>query len=102
MKYVVSVAKTYKHRGKHRHNQAKKHWFVYYYDHDDLSIHVQVDIVAGDGSIIQTWDYRQCDIEGYWTYIDDWKEYYKYIPGNESEIHERFQFECRGFSLLVR
>ncbi len=35
MKYVVSVAKTYKHRGKHRHNQAKKHWFVYYYDHDD-------------------------------------------------------------------
>ncbi len=35
MKYVVSVAKTYKHRGNHRHNQAKKHWFVYYYDHDD-------------------------------------------------------------------
>ncbi len=34
MKYVVSVAKTYKHRGNHRHNQAKKHWFVYYYDYD--------------------------------------------------------------------
>ncbi len=67
----------------------------------DLRIHAQVDIVAGDGSIILTWDYRQCDIEGYWTYVDDWKEYYKYIPGNESEIHERFQFECRGFSLLV-
>ncbi len=35
MKNVVSVAKTYKHRGNHRHNLAKKHWFVYYYDHDD-------------------------------------------------------------------
>jgi len=35
MKYVVSVAITYKHRGKHRHHLAKKHWFVYYYDHDD-------------------------------------------------------------------
>ncbi len=34
MKYVISVSKTYKHRGKHRHNRAKKHWFVYYYDED--------------------------------------------------------------------
>jgi hypothetical protein len=32
MKYVVSVAKAYKHRGRHRHFRAKKHWFVYYYD----------------------------------------------------------------------
>jgi len=32
MKYVISVSKTYKHRGKHRHNRAKKHWFVYYFD----------------------------------------------------------------------
>jgi len=35
MKYVISVSKTYKHRGKHRHNRAKKHWFVYYYDDDE-------------------------------------------------------------------
>jgi len=32
MKYIVSVAKTYKHRGKHEHKRAKKHWFIYYYD----------------------------------------------------------------------
>jgi len=32
MKYIVSVAKAYKHRGKHQHRTAKKHWFVYYYD----------------------------------------------------------------------
>jgi len=35
MEYIVSVAKTYKHRGNHQHNQAKKHWFVYYYDNKD-------------------------------------------------------------------
>ncbi len=34
MKYVISVSKTYKHRGNHRHKRAKKHWFVYYYDED--------------------------------------------------------------------
>ncbi len=33
MKYVVSVSKTYKHRGLHRHRAStKKFWYVYYYD----------------------------------------------------------------------
>ena len=32
MKYVISVSKTYIHRGKHLHKRAKKHWHVYYYD----------------------------------------------------------------------
>ena len=35
MKYVISVAKAYKHRGQRQHYRAKKHWFVYYYDYDD-------------------------------------------------------------------
>ncbi len=33
MKRVVSVSKTYIHRGNHRHkSDTKKHWFIYYYD----------------------------------------------------------------------
>jgi len=35
MKYVISVAKAYKHRGKHQHRTAKKHWFVYFYEYDE-------------------------------------------------------------------
>jgi len=34
MKYIISVAKTYKHRGKHEHKRAKKHWFIYYFDEE--------------------------------------------------------------------
>ena len=34
MKYVISVSKTYKHRGNHRHKRAKKHWFIYWLDED--------------------------------------------------------------------
>lgn len=35
MKYIVSVSKTYLHRGNHRHkSDTKKHWFVYYYDEE--------------------------------------------------------------------
>lgn len=32
MKHIVSVSKAYKHRGKHVHRTAKKHWHVYFYD----------------------------------------------------------------------
>ena len=35
MKYVVSVSKTYIHRGKHNHRKnTKKRWHVYYYDEE--------------------------------------------------------------------
>jgi len=37
MKYVISVAKAYKHRGKHRHKAStKKFWYVYYYEYDEF------------------------------------------------------------------
>jgi len=35
MKYVVSVSKTYKHRGLHRHRKStQKYWHIYYYDEE--------------------------------------------------------------------
>ncbi len=33
MKYIVSVSKTYIHRGNHRHKRkTKRRWHIYYYD----------------------------------------------------------------------
>ena len=34
MKYVISVAKAYKHRGVLHKKSTKKHWFVYYLDEE--------------------------------------------------------------------
>ena len=46
MKYVVSVSKTYKHRGLHRHRKStKKHWHIYYYDEDFVFHSEQVSYV---------------------------------------------------------
>jgi len=42
MKYVISVAKAYKHRGKMQHRTAKKHWFVYFYDEEGKMYSEQV------------------------------------------------------------
>jgi len=37
MKYVISVSKAFKHRGRHRHKAStKKFWHVYYYEYDEI------------------------------------------------------------------
>jgi len=38
MKYVISVSKTYKHRGKYitHKEKTKKHWHIYYYEYDEV------------------------------------------------------------------
>jgi len=37
MKYVISVSKTYKHRGLHRHRAStKKYWHIYYWEYDEV------------------------------------------------------------------
>jgi len=41
MKYIVSVSKTYIHRGNHKHRDStKKHWHIYYYD-EEGNFHTQ-------------------------------------------------------------
>lgn len=37
MKLIISVAKTYKHRGNHVHKPStKKYWHVYWLEHDEI------------------------------------------------------------------
>jgi hypothetical protein len=37
MKYIISVAKAYKHRGNHKHKAStKKFWFVYWLEYDEI------------------------------------------------------------------
>ena len=38
MKYVISVSKTYKHRGKYINHlpKTKKHWHIYYWEFDEV------------------------------------------------------------------
>ena len=62
---------------------------------------VQVDILAGDGEIIQTWDYRNCDILDYVTFLDSNKDTYRFSDTDEAEIRELLLWQCAGFHLLI-
>ncbi len=56
MKYVVSVSKTYKHRGLHRHRKStKKFWYIYYYDEDFVFHSEQVSYVKAMYYKTQKW-----------------------------------------------
>ena len=59
---------------------------------------VSVDVVTGDGSIIQSWDYQKCQITNYKQYFDDNRLFLKFHGKFQPEIKERTTFECGGFS----
>ena len=62
---------------------------------------VQVDILAGDGTIIHTWDYAKCDITDYVTFLDSDKDTYRFSDTDEAEIREFLLWQCAGFHLIV-
>lgn len=62
---------------------------------------VNVDVIAGDGTVIQTWAYRNCEIKNYVTYLQDTVFFYQFSGEQTSEIRERAIAECSGFELEV-
>jgi len=62
---------------------------------------VRVDILAGDGTIIQTWEYRVCAIKDYVTFLDSNKDTYRYSDTDEAEIREFLLWQCAGYNFRV-
>ena len=60
---------------------------------------VTVDVVAGDGTILQTWDYRDCERTDYQLLLDEGFLFYKYHEKWQSEIKDRSFFTCDGLKL---
>lgn len=63
---------------------------------------VDVDVISGDGRIIQTWKFSKCELTGYGTYLQDVINLYQFSNNNEkSEIRERATFACQGIKLTM-
>jgi hypothetical protein len=61
---------------------------------------VTVDLVTGDGSVLQSWEYSKCDLESFDTYLQDNLLYFT-MNGKKatSEIKDKSSFDCIGFSV---
>jgi len=62
---------------------------------------VAIDILAGDGSLIQTWKYSKCHVYAYGTYLQEVRNFYPFSDRLESEFRDKIVFECAGVRLQV-
>jgi hypothetical protein len=60
---------------------------------------VSIEVLSGNGSLIQTWEYRKCAIVDYATYVDDDKDEYPFGDQDKAEIRDVLVVECGGFGL---
>jgi len=57
---------------------------------------VSIDLVTGDGTVIQTWKYVECDVTDYENYLTELLLITKFHPDFNSEYRERSTFNCIG------
>jgi len=62
---------------------------------------VSIDVVSGDDTVLQTWEYRDCDLEDYTVYLQDNLLFNRFHDGNGPEIRERSIFHCGGISIVA-
>ena len=62
---------------------------------------VSIDVMSGDGRVIQTWHYLKCSPTGYGTFLQDVRNFYQFVEWGKSEIRERVTFSCQGIDLEV-
>ena len=60
---------------------------------------VDVTILDGTGTEIQTWAFEKCEITSYGTYLQDTIFIYQFSGNQDSEIRDRANFTCVGVHL---
>ena len=60
---------------------------------------ITVDLLTADGTIIQSWEYRNCGLFEYSTYLETSKEVYMFSGVDESEYREITSWDCSGYRL---
>ncbi len=62
---------------------------------------VEVAVLDGTGSVIQIWEFNDCEITSYGTYLQDTVFLYQFSGVQDSEIRDRTNFSCVGIHLNV-
>ncbi len=62
---------------------------------------VSIDLLAGDGSIVETIHYTQCKFQSYIPYVNDFKDTYRFSGQDSSEIRDISTFSCAKIALTT-
>jgi len=63
------------------------------------SLDISIDIIAKDGSIIETLEYTNCELEDYFVYVNDREDQYRFGKADKMEIREVTNFDCGDYSV---
>jgi hypothetical protein len=58
-----------------------------------------IEVNDGKGDILQTWKYRECEIDSFVTYYDDSLFTYKMHQKWQSEFKDKSIFRCAGLTI---
>ncbi len=62
---------------------------------------VSMDILAGDGSTIETVHYTKCKLQSYYPYLNDFKNTYRFSGQDTSEIRDISTFSCAKIAITT-
>lgn len=60
---------------------------------------IDVEVLTGDGMVIQTWNYYDCDVIDYVSYLDENAAKLKFVGNFVPEITEKTELTCVGFQV---
>ena len=64
------------------------------HQHDIADFLVDVEIMSGNGEVLQTWEYEKCGIVDYWVYTNTDKTEYNFSGADRMEIRDRMVVSC--------
>ena len=67
------------------------------------TLDIHIDVFSGDGTLIETLNYKKCIIDSYFLHVNDSKGKFSFLDEGSSnmEIREVTKFECAGLSITV-
>ncbi|MBS1268664.1 MAG: hypothetical protein MAG458_01396 [Nitrosopumilus sp.] len=66
-------------------------------------MNIDVSIYSGNGVLIETLNYKNCDVTSYFVHVNDSKGKFRFLDDGKSdmEIRDITKFKCTGFNLVV-
>jgi len=62
-------------------------------------IDIEIDIIAKDSSLIERLEYKNCRLTGYWVYVNDQKDEYRFGKADKPELREVLNFDCGEYRI---
>jgi len=64
-------------------------------------VNISIDMITGDGTIFQRWNYVDCTFYDYTTYLEDSLLKFPYAKVQSPEIRDKSEFTCNGMNLEI-